>query len=612
MRSLSSTILAKQLNWGMQGAWKVVFTSGATTYGYLAPTIEFVHEIEQVYSQIAQTTMNNANNAFTELSLQGYKAMLSWGIKTNVSRSAWVKNTAYSLNDVVIPITTNGYQYKCTTAGTSHATTEPTWTTAIGTVIDDGAANKWTVDGRQGEEYSECAPMWVEAQQLDSIKQTLTAHFTLAGMFNRMAKDSASIDYTVAASDTQTVKTLLTAIANKTVTSFTHCDSWDVQYDTGWDDSLINAFIPAEGFSIHEGETRLSKLEELLSYTKCVMRPGNDSKLHILNPTVSGETYDSQYALDTDTHKFLGQTYRKRLIIPNKIWVKTRLTDPTAYSGSATDTDSYTLLPHDSKPYRVKAISNDQCDLLAAALLQKAQQDAEKGTAIAPMNIGSELWDYVKVTDKKMTGSLSRVGNLQYIERIGELRQTNSQYSIKFTFGKLGESALNTFSPPLFVSGGGDSSTWLLNTMHGMKAELVAVDAELIEDVLSLWYRTPLDKEIAIEFNIGDGVTVITTGIHGRLEIPFACTINRYTLCADVSGSIVIDIWKEAYASLPATVADTITASAKPTLSTAQTAQSSTLTGWTTSISAGSWLYFNVDSCTTITMCTISLKATRL
>jgi hypothetical protein len=115
----------------------------------------------------------------------------------------------------------------------------------------------------------------------------------------------------------------------------------------------------------------------------------------------------------------------------------------------------------------------------------------------------------------------------------------------------------------------------------------------------------------AIEFIIDGGGSAITTGVKGDLEVPFSCTINRATLLADQSGSIVIDIWKDTYANYPPTVADTITASAKPTLSTAIKSQDATLTGWTTTITAGNTLRFNVDSITTCTRVTLSLKVTR-
>ena len=115
----------------------------------------------------------------------------------------------------------------------------------------------------------------------------------------------------------------------------------------------------------------------------------------------------------------------------------------------------------------------------------------------------------------------------------------------------------------------------------------------------------------ALEFVIDGGGATLTTGIKGDLEIPFACTITQWTLLADQSGSVVVDIWKDTYANYPPTVADTITASAKPTISSSTKGQSSTLTGWTTSVSAGDTIRFNIDSVTTIQRVTISLKVTR-
>ena len=118
-------------------------------------------------------------------------------------------------------------------------------------------------------------------------------------------------------------------------------------------------------------------------------------------------------------------------------------------------------------------------------------------------------------------------------------------------------------------------------------------------------------KVVDIAFIIDGGGSAITTGEKGHLEIPFACTILRVTTLADQSGSIVVDIWKDTYANFPPTDADSITASAPPTISSAQKAQDSTLTGWTKSITAGDILAFNVDSCTTITRVTISLKVAK-
>jgi hypothetical protein len=50
------------------------------------------------------------------------------------------RNTVYAVGDVIKPSTYASHSYKCTTAGTSHATVEPTWTTTNGNTTTDGTA----------------------------------------------------------------------------------------------------------------------------------------------------------------------------------------------------------------------------------------------------------------------------------------------------------------------------------------------------------------------------------------------------------------------------------------------------------------------------------------
>lgn len=111
-----------------------------------------------------------------------------------------------------------------------------------------------------------------------------------------------------------------------------------------------------------------------------------------------------------------------------------------------------------------------------------------------------------------------------------------------------------------------------------------------------------------IKATIGNGADALTTGVKGYIEVPYACTIQQVTTLADVSGSLVVDIWKDTYANFPPLVADTITASALPTLVTTTKDQDATLTGWTTSIAAGDILAFNINSVTTIKKFTITLE----
>ena len=96
-------------------------------------------------------------------------------------------------------------------------------------------------------------------------------------------------------------------------------------------------------------------------------------------------------------------------------------------------------------------------------------------------------------------------------------------------------------------------------------------------------------------------------GMQGDVSVPFDSTIIEWVLLADQAGSLVINIWKDVLASYPPTVADKITASAPPTLSSADHAEDSTLAGWTTAVTAGDTIRFNIDSVTTIQRATLAL-----
>jgi hypothetical protein len=61
--------------------------------------------------------------------------------------SEWATGTAYAVGQVVVPTTANNYRYRCTVAGTSHATTEPTWPTTVGSEVTDNGTLKWICDG---------------------------------------------------------------------------------------------------------------------------------------------------------------------------------------------------------------------------------------------------------------------------------------------------------------------------------------------------------------------------------------------------------------------------------------------------------------------------------
>lgn len=112
-------------------------------------------------------------------------------------------------------------------------------------------------------------------------------------------------------------------------------------------------------------------------------------------------------------------------------------------------------------------------------------------------------------------------------------------------------------------------------------------------------------------FIIDGGGSPILPGVKGSLVIPFGCVVSGWTLMADTTGSIQIDIWKANYSSYPPSVSDSITASDKPQIVSGVKASSTTLTGWNTAIGADEVLVFKVDSAATISRVTLGLSLTR-
>lgn len=110
----------------------------------------------------------------------------------------------------------------------------------------------------------------------------------------------------------------------------------------------------------------------------------------------------------------------------------------------------------------------------------------------------------------------------------------------------------------------------------------------------------------SVGITVDGGGSAITTGTKGYIQVPYDGTITEWSIIADQSGSCVIDVYKSTYAGAPPTVS--IAGSEKPTLSSQQKNQDTNLTTWTTSVSAGDIIGFNVDSAATITRVNVFIK----
>ena len=143
------------------------------------------------------------------------------------------------------------------------------------------------------------------------------------------------------------------------------------------------------------------------------------------------------------------------------------------------------------------------------------------------------------------------------------------------------------------------------NSVEANQATLANINSKLTEATNKL-----VTDEAAFVFYIDGGGSAITTGVKCFQTVPFNCAITEYTLLADQSGSIVIDIWVDTFTNFPPTDADTITGADEPELSLAQSKRSaaSDIKKWKLNLAKGGVIGINVDSCTTITWCTLTIK----
>jgi hypothetical protein len=137
---------------------------------------------------------------------------------------------------------------------------------------------------------------------------------------------------------------------------------------------------------------------------------------------------------------------------------------------------------------------------------------------------------------------------------------------------------------------------------------------ELDEDDIQSLLDTAVANVASTGFTlvIDNRGSAIGTGIKANVRIPFNCTVTGWTLTADQTGSIVIDVWKDTYANYPPTSGDSIAGTEKPTLSSATKNEDTSLSTWTTSLNAGDILRFNVDSVSTVTRAELHLHLTRV
>ena len=442
MRTLDANLLAAQKKRSLDPAIQITLTLGATEYVLECDRLKKLNHIEEPWRANAkEVELDNSDGYFTDKALQGYKAVISYGLNT-----------------------------------------------------------------KAGKKYSDTAPMWVTWQQLNSSPGQLTCLLTMLGIPDLMDDDEASESYIPKETDTKTVKTLIREIAGDTGVTFlacyNHCQAYDIVFDS--EDSLIDSYQPKDSFRIYIGGSRLAAIKRLLEYTKCVLRYGDDGKLHILEATTTGSVYDYEYSLSSG-HTFWSKAYRKSLILPNYIVIKSQKDDDPQYSGYAQDAGSYALLPKRAY-YQTRLQSNAEATSIAEAILSRYQLNAEIGSADVPMNCGAELFDYIKVTDERENDY--RMGNIGSITRAynAEKRTWNMRFS-------LGDPPVVQHIKELYQSIAKEAERQSTQKGTGVFDKLYAKDAYIehlsIDEIDAIW----LDPDSNIDLSkIGDNLDNLPDG----------------------------------------------------------------------------------------------------
>lgn len=142
---------------GMVGLWTGVVDPDSDVLKVALVTSSYtpdlgVHDFfDDVTGEVVGTGYTAGGVTLASVTVTGTVAN-SWG-------TAWAVGTAYGVGKLVRPTTGNGFVYRCSVAGTSHASTEPAWPTVFGqTVADNGIT--WTCFGTSVVTFDAADASW--------------------------------------------------------------------------------------------------------------------------------------------------------------------------------------------------------------------------------------------------------------------------------------------------------------------------------------------------------------------------------------------------------------------------------------------------------------------
>lgn len=256
-----------------------------------------------------------------------------------------------------------------------------------------------------------------------------------------------------------------------------------------------------------------------------------------------------------------------------------------------------------------------------------------QGIAAAP--IFTRVLDYDQPSDINNTGAIPVVNgtvnastswvNTAQVTTVGTDALVFAQFSVNPSTIVTTTRSIGTTSP---ITGGGNLSADRTIAINNAAADgstlgaaaFAASDFNSSSGVISLDYAngqkasstqpgfsTANQTISSVGVTLDGGGSALTTGQKGYITFHSAGTIKAWNITAD-TGTCTFDIWKIASGTAVPTVTNTITASAKPALATGTAIHSTTLSGWTTSVTANDIFGFNLDAVSGATKLTLTVE----
>ena len=340
---------------------------------------------------------------------------LKLGYRT--SPPTWEAATPYAEGDIIVPTTgkETGFFYECTTAGTSHATTEPTWPTVLGeTVVDNTVV--WTC--HSPSEASQAGVYWIDGWEWTSDPGLSTFRlFCLDGwgLSDRwLARTQLRWNFEWFPVEPETVWQLIKALLCRWGICLCNLCNRSTAINSLKPEFIVNPGQPGDAavrrlLAMVPDLLDYQRYSATLDYTVATTKEPRGPD----HPYPDSSCYE--YKNSPGYHRILTGDYRLSTPLTHARAIG-RDAEDTNIIASAFDWDNLELAIDNFQPdYDPNLENADRAQERADAILRKESLRAERGNLVVPVNCGQELYDVITVTDERcgISSKLYRVTGMQ-------------------------------------------------------------------------------------------------------------------------------------------------------------------------------------------------------